>query len=236
MSLPLPAQLHSRMLLGVAICSFSLSLRASLVYDFQFNSGLANGGLVPDGDLNGWQDTRNLDSLPTGLEISTLTLTLSLSGGYNGDLYAYLGHAGGVAVLLNRVGRTAAEPFGYGDAGMNVTLADTAPANIHLYGGNQGLPLTGTWQPDGRTTSPLTVLDTDPALSSFRLLEDVDPRGDWTLFVADLSGGEQTTVDNWTLHLATRPAGTPDAGSTAGLLLTALASLALFRRHLPHSQ
>ena len=32
-------------------------------------------------------------------------MTLNLSGGWNGDLYAYLVHNSGFAVLLNRVGR-----------------------------------------------------------------------------------------------------------------------------------
>ncbi|MCZ7638525.1 MAG: hypothetical protein M5U12_22225 [Verrucomicrobia bacterium] len=68
---------------------------------------------MPDGNPSGWSDTRTLSGLPaTGL--LDVNVVLSVVGGYNGDLYAYLAHGGGFTVLLNRVGRTADAPFGYG--------------------------------------------------------------------------------------------------------------------------
>jgi hypothetical protein len=44
-------------------------------------------------------------NLPAGPTITDVNVGLQLSGGWNGDLYAYLVHSSGFAVLLNRVGR-----------------------------------------------------------------------------------------------------------------------------------
>jgi len=32
-----------------------------------------------------------------------------------------------------------------------------------------------------------------------------NPNGDWTLFLADLSGGDDSTLENWQLNIATVP-------------------------------
>jgi hypothetical protein len=63
-----------------------------------------------------WQDT----------QVSEVTVILNLSGDWLGDLYVRLNHNGQQAVLLNRVGRTALEPFGYDEGAMNVRLNDAA--------------------------------------------------------------------------------------------------------------
>ena len=41
---------------------------------------------------------------------------------YNGDLFAYLVHDTNFCVLLNRVGRSAANADGYPDSGFNITF------------------------------------------------------------------------------------------------------------------
>jgi len=64
--------------------------------------------------------------------IDSVVVTLSISGGYNGDLYAYLSHGSGFAVLLNRVGVTGTDPLGYPDSGFNVTLSPGG-TDIHQY-------------------------------------------------------------------------------------------------------
>lgn len=44
----------------------------------------------------------------------TITVTINLTGGWNGDLYAHLVHESGFSVLLNRTGRSLADPDGSG--------------------------------------------------------------------------------------------------------------------------
>ena len=60
-------------------------------------------------------------------------MTLNIAGGYNGDLYAYLSHGAGFAVLLNRVGRTSVNTDGYSTPGFAVTLVGHAAADVHSY-------------------------------------------------------------------------------------------------------
>jgi hypothetical protein len=125
--------------------------------------------LVPDGNLSGLSDARYVPSAIGN--ISSLQVRLKITGEFNGDLYAYLRNTNGFVVLLNRVGATASNPSGYGDSGFNVTF-QTAAANgdIHVYQNvtnpPAGSPLTGVWQPDGRTNDPATVTDLSPRTTS----------------------------------------------------------------------
>jgi subtilisin-like proprotein convertase family protein len=205
-------------------------------YNFTFSSGLNNGGVVPDGDPSGLAITTNLMSMSGA--IGSLTLSLDLSGGYNGDLYAYLaGPNGGFAVLLNRVGvSNDASMFGYGDAGLNVTFSDSASEDIHYYQNVVSYDITsGTalWQPDGRNIDPQSdpnlFLTTPPTalLSSFN---GTDPNGTWTLFLADLSGGGQSTVVSWGLDITTVP-----EPSTLAMIGLGLGTAMLLMRRKPRS-
>src|SRR5258705_13314281 len=90
------------------------------------------GAIIPDGDLNGYQNSQTVSGLSGG--ITDLNVTLNISSGFNGDYYAFLTHNGATAILLNRVGRSAAHGVGYPDFGFgpdasgNVfTLDDQAP-------------------------------------------------------------------------------------------------------------
>ena len=89
--------------------------------------------LVPDANVNGLILTTNLNI--TGGTISDVTVSLDISGGYNGDLYAFLaGPNGGFAVLLNRVGvSNNASSFGYGNQGFDIVLSDSAANDVHYY-------------------------------------------------------------------------------------------------------
>ena len=186
----------------IGLLLLALARSAQADFSLTFNTGFQNGGAIPDGSMTGWSDTRNLVGAPSS--IGDVSVTLNLSGGWNGDLYAYLVHSSGFVVLLNRVGRTAANEPGYGAAGMSVTLDDTAALNIH----SVPTPGAGTYQADGRNISPLSsgsLFDlTSPTalLSSFN---GVDASGNWTLFIADVSGGDVSTVTSWGLDIAAVP-------------------------------
>jgi hypothetical protein len=189
--------------------ALNLSAVAAVYYEGSFSSGFQNNGVIPDGTLDGLTDTRNVTS--TAAEHITLVqVTLNVSGGYNGDLYAYLGHAGQSLILLNRAGVSSSNPMGYADAGMNVTLADSGSPNIHAYGGG-GVP-AGTYAPDGQTVLPTSAPGYFNAnggtLTFATTFQGLDPSGNWTLFFADVvdsPGGTPSTLTSWGLRLEVVP-------------------------------
>jgi hypothetical protein len=117
-------------------------------------------------------------------------------------------------VLLNRAGvSNDASSFGYGNHGFDIVLSDSAANDVHYYQSagyttNGSGQLTGTWAPDGRNivpqSAPSLFGSTAPTalLSSFN---GTDPNGVWTLFLADLSVGAQSTVVSWSLDIITVP-------------------------------
>ena len=180
--------MQKTILLGTLLAS--LVSANAVIYTTNWNSGFANGGVVPDNNFSGWSDTRTVGAIPAGT-FTSLSVDLNISGGWNGDLYAYLVHSSGFTVLLDRVGTgvSGVSAFGYGDAGMNVNLAASG-TSIHQYGGNStfsGVP-SGSWQTDNTSGSLASILSTNP-------------NGTWSLFVADLSGGGVSTVQSWGLQM-----------------------------------
>ena len=165
--------------------------------------------VIPDGQKTGMSDTETLTfSNPFFASITRVQVNLTIAGGFNGDLYGYLVHDDGFAVLLNRVGRTSSNPVGYGDAGMNVTLSADGD-DIHNYGlfspAIVGGQLTGTWAPDGRNINPEDVLDTDAQTALLGSFDGANPNGTWTLFLADLDFGQQGTLVQWGVVLTAIP-------------------------------
>lgn len=175
------------------------------IYTENFAGGFANSGLIPDGNPSGWQNSQIL-TYAGGLAISDLAVTLEIQGGWNGDLYLTLRHetaAGtGYTVLLNRVGTPGNGGLGYGNSGFGLDaslnpfrLSDAATHGVHYYQDysptyNSNGQLTGAWKPDGS------------GLASFHGL---DPSGTWTLFAADLNGGDVSTVVRWGLEITAVP-------------------------------
>ena len=180
---------------------------------------------IPDGSPVGIAASETFQNLMSG-PITSVDVDLNISGGYNGDLYAYLaGPNGGVAVLLNRTGVTAGNSFGYADSGFNVTFDDSAANGIHLYqpisNPNGGI-LTGTWQPDGENLDPQSAPSAFTGAQTALLgsLNGNDPNGTWTLFLADLSAGGQANLISWQLDITAIP-------EPAATTLAALGGLAL---------
>lgn len=141
-------------LLGLLLATVSpLLLQAQTTESFTFTTNR----LVPDGNFSGLNDVRTVASAVG--KISSLQVRLKVTGEFNGDLYAYLRNTNGFVVLLNRVGRIAANPGGYADSGFDVTFQAGAPnGDIHVYQNvvtpADGAPLTGIWQPDGAQPGP----------------------------------------------------------------------------------
>src|ERR1035441_10160155 len=192
-------------------------------------SSFADSGNIPDGNASGSAGTATASGfLPT---ISDISVKLNISGGYNGDLYAYLSYGGVLVPLLNRVGVTGTsggDAFGYGETGFNVTLSSAGAQDVHFYGNysptiNGSGQLTGTWQPDGRAIDPQSAPSSFDSASrvSFGSYSGLNPNGTWTLFLADLSaGGGQSQLVSWELDITAVPEPVHVAlGVFAGVLL-----------------
>lgn len=154
-----------------------------------YTSGTLNS-ILPDGNPNGISSTINVSGL--GSSLSDVNFFINLSGGFNGDIYAYLSHDGVLVPLLNRVGAGSGNMFGFSTAGFsNITLDDAATGgNIH----DIAAPAPwGAYTPDGGS------------LSAFN---GSDPNGSWTLFVSDLAGGggdSLSVVESWSLDITAVP-------------------------------
>ncbi len=187
---------------------FALVTSGDLLAGFASSTNSFSPNLaIPDGNLQGVNDVRTVTTAIHSLV--DLKVKLKIVGTYNGDLFCSLRHGSGYTVLLNRPGRRAGNSFGYGDQGFDMTFAVTSTnGDAHVYRqklfGNNNVPLTGpltgTWVPDGRATDPRFVLDTDLQTLSLNSLKAVDPNGQWTLTVADVSAGDLSTLVSWGLE------------------------------------
>jgi hypothetical protein len=173
----------NKTLLSLGQAAMAISVHATF-----YTSGTLNSA-VPDGNTNGWVKSIVVSGESGTIVPGSLQVNLNLTGGWNGDLYAYLvNSSGGFAVLLDRVGQgTGSEPtftYGYGTAGMNVWLADST---LYPSIDTTAAPTSGgTYSRNGYAGS----------LGSF-----VNPNGTWSLFMADLNGGGVTTVQSWGLQM-----------------------------------
>ena len=200
---------------------FFLSLGAVVNAATTVNSAFMVSTTVPDNSIIGLADTRAIVSNITS--ITSVNIAITLAGGWNGDLYAYVSHASGFCVLLNRPGRSAALPDGSSSSGFDIRFTEAATADVHTSIPGNGL-VTGDYQPDARNEDPLRVLDTSLRSAFLGSFTGLDPNGDWTLFVADISPGGTTVVENWTLTIT----GVPEP--TSGLLVAYSALLLFIRR------
>jgi len=186
-------------------------------------------GLLPDGNPVGLVSTISVDTGGDANTINGVQVTLNLSGGYNGDLYGYLVNpSGNQAILLNRVGTGSGgaiqQLFGYANSGLNVILSDVgmpgAPAlagGIHTYGAGDITSGTTAWAPDNGT-------------GDFTALQSGGAAGTWTLFLADLSTGSQSTLVNWGLTVSVVPEPVTWALGLMGALVALLGVGRLIRR------
>lgn len=154
------------------------------------------GQAIPDANPAGAVFSQTISGQYNGLGDSGITgvsVSLNLSGGYNGDLYGYLVFQSSdssttSAILLDRIG-----PGTYGNSGssINVTLSSTGGlGDIGAVGATGNV--TGAYTPDGNAA----------ALDGFN---GHNANGTWTLFLADLSGGDVSTLVSWGLEVSVVP-------------------------------
>lgn len=200
--------MKTKLMAAVALMATTLCLSAQSTNAYS----LVPNAEIADGNPAGLTEQFGVSGISGG--IGNVSLSLDIAGGFNGDLYAYLvGPQGQMAILLNRVGLSGSNPIGYGDAGMSITLDQSASnGDIHYYQNvinPNGGQLTGTWGPDGRNIDPQssgTVFDGAATTSGLNLFQGTDPNGMWTFFIADLSsGGGVAMLNNVTLTIMTVP-------------------------------
>lgn len=157
---------------------------------------------VPDNSPIGLSSTLQYSSSITS--ISQVEIGFNVVGAWSGDLYAYISHNGGIAVLLNRPGRSVSQIDGSGVHDLIVLFSDGAATDIHT-----GLPaggaVNGSFQPDGRLVDPADSFDTSPRSAFLSAFDGMDPNGEWTLFVADLSTGDTAKLESWSLSISGVP-------------------------------
>lgn len=150
-----------------------------------------SGGPIPDGNPAGVTFVGTVNNIPAGFTVSGLTVGLNISGGYNGDLYAYLVAPNGtLVVLLNQPGVSGSNPFGASGAGMNITLQDATSVNGSIQSETSGSVLSGSYNAAG------TLVSFNGSVAD----------GTWTLYFADLSsGGGTSTLNSWSLNIEAVP-------------------------------
>lgn len=134
-------------------------------------------------------------------QLTDITVTFTTTGGWNGDLYAYLSHGSGLAILLNQVGASGGSPDGYSTSGFNnITLgmASVPGGDIHFVLS----PTTagGPYEADGRLT-----YDSGTRANTLSVFNNVDPNGDWTLYFEDASAVNQSTLSSWSVGITAVP-------------------------------
>jgi subtilisin-like proprotein convertase family protein len=199
-------------ILGGMACVMGLGLGAATASIVTRGSGTVDI-TVPDGNAAGITSTINVSGL--GNVLNSVSLTLNISGGNNGDLYAYLSYNGTSVVLLNRPGLTGdSAGIGYTTAGYNnVTLSDGGYANINT---TQNPATGGTYNPSAGSLA-------------FANYDGVNPNGNWVLFVSDLNGGDVSfsQLDSWSLTFNAVP---EPVDVALGLFAAALLAVAGLRR------
>ena len=234
---PLPAATTSRrhapralllpMLVALLACAgpsaHRLAAQGTATETFSYTPNLP----IPDNSTVGVSSTQTVSSAL--VTITGLVVTLDVTGGFNGDYYAYLVHntgpgGTGFAVLLNRVGRTGINAFGYSDNGFSsVRFNDnplaTTSGDIHNYqtaSNPNGSALSGgLWQSDGRNVNPNSAVDTSPRGAFLTSFNGLDPNGTWTLYIADLSAVGNGTFTGWGLEITGMVVPEPGSGLLA---------------------
>ena len=145
---------------------------------------------IPDGNPVGVTLNGIVSDVPSGFTVSSLTISLNINGGYNGDLYTYLIAPNGTLVLLMNQPGVGVNGFGASGAGMNITLQDVGAVGGNIQNETSGSVLSGSYNAAG-------------SLSAFNgSVAD----GTWTLFFADLSsGGGTSTLNSWSLGITAVP-------------------------------
>jgi len=158
-------------------------------------AGSSLSQVIPDNNYSGVAYALSFGF--SGVTIRDISVMLNISGGYNGDIYAYLSHGSEIAYLL------AANPAVSG-SGFNITFVEGTGSPIPT--GGSGV-LTGSY---------------NPAIDFATTFNTTDPNGAWTLFLADLSPGDTSTLNSFGVNVTGVPEPVNVALGAFGVLLLAI--------------
>ena len=208
--------MKKKLLIGILWLGMLVAPRASIYYQGTGVSGdFSEGSVVNPTIVDGnpaavIANPMTLSGL--GASLSSLTVTLNVSGGNNSGLYAYLVGPGSTTVILMNQPGVAVNGFGATGAGMNLTLQDGTVANGSIQNETSGSVLGGTYN----------------AAGSLSYFNGGDPNGTWTLYFADtIADGGDANLNGWSLNITA----VPEPVTTALIIFMALQLfLAVFRR------
>jgi subtilisin-like proprotein convertase family protein len=223
--------------MGVLLAVLALVQPARGSLSFNYNGGgdytasSSTSVTIPDYPGGGVGYALNFGA--SGLTLANITVSLNITGGYNGDLYSYLASPNGtVLVLLNRVGASGSSAYGFSTAGMNVTLNDSGALDIHAVNipGNGGI-----YRADGQNGSPFATssLNANGGSATFGNTfvggGNNNPTGTWTLFFADCSPGSISILNGFTVDITAVPEPVNAALMVFGSIVVVLGGLAGLR-------
>lgn len=160
-------------------------------------------------------NTMDLTSAGVGASMSSLTVTLYLTGGQNNGLYGYLVAPNGAAVTLMNQPGVGVDGFGAMGDGMQISLVSSGAANGSIQSVTSGSFL-------GDNTYP-----TYNSAVDFSGFSGVNPNGAWTLYFSDtIAGGGNATLNGWSLGIAAVP---EPVNVALGIFTAILAALPLLR-------
>ena len=174
-------------LILIAVLWFGTGGARAGLYTETFNSG-SSVGAIPQANPLGIVFGGTVSGIPAGMVIGNLTVSLQISGGYNGNLFAMLVAPNGTTVVLMNQPGVGVNGFGAYGAGMNITLSDAGSGNIQDE--TSGSVLSGTYGAAG-------------SLANF---DGGNPNGTWDLYFSDpTSGGGTSTLNQWSLNITAVP-------------------------------
>jgi subtilisin-like proprotein convertase family protein len=186
---PIPDRMKNRILIVTMLALFAVSSARGALYIETFTSG-GSVGAIPDGSPIGVTFSGTVSDAP-GIAVVALIVTLNISGGFNGNLFAYLNAPDGThVVLMDHPGVSGENPFGAAGAGMNITLQDSGAINGSIQNETSAAVLSGSYNAAG------TLADFSGSAVN----------GTWNLFFADeVSGGGTSILNSWSLGINAVP-------------------------------
>ena len=206
--------MKKQLLTSLAILSMLSVGRATLFIQGttdQGTSGTVAHQTIYDGSP-GYLTVNSMDLTSAGLgsSLSSLAVTLNISGGMNNGLYGYLVAPNGTMVILMNQPGYGVDGFGAMGGGMNITLQDGSGTHGSIQNETSGATLGGSYNVAG-------------SLSGF---DGGNPNGMWTLYFSDtITGGGNATLHGWSLDITAVPEPVTLALVVFLVMLLALAGL-----------